>query len=178
MELVQPIDALWRLASVPTRSIQPSDRKAIMNNPTERKGILYYPTFDAADNIANTLQADHPSVRVVEYETGFAVQYSVSGPYYPERCTPYLRTDIAEVCTTEVPRYGIAQDGYTHRSGAPTSRMIRLQGEKQWRRLMCWCFSNIGTCFVRIKGTPYIVNEYALPDEKTEVSGNTADSTS
>ena len=80
----------------------------------------------------------------------------------------YLATTIDAVRVTDVPRYGIAADGYTLRSGAPTSRMIRLAGETRWRRLMIWCFSNAGTCFVRIKGKTYIVNECALPDPQAD----------
>lgn len=76
----------------------------------------------------------------------------------------YLKAPIAEMRRTETPRYGIAADGYTVRSGAPTSRMIRLQGGKRWRRLMCWQFSNCGTLFVRIAGKPMVVNEYDLPE--------------
>lgn len=69
----------------------------------------------------------------------------------------YLETSIAETKTTDTPRYGMAADGYTLRSGAPTSRMIRLEGEKIWRRVMCWQFSNAGTLFVRVKGQPLVI---------------------
>lgn len=71
----------------------------------------------------------------------------------------YLTQKIAEVKETDVPRYGIAADGYTVRSGAPLPQMVRLEGEKTWRRLMIWQFSNIGTCFVRIKGVEYVVRD-------------------
>ena len=47
----------------------------------------------------------------------------------------YLETPIEETRRTETPHYGMAADGYTLRSGAPTSRMVRLSGEKRWRRL-------------------------------------------
>jgi len=76
----------------------------------------------------------------------------------------YLSTPIVETKRTETPRYGIAADGYTLRSGAPTSIMLRLEGEKIWRRLMCWCFSNAGTCFVRVKGAPLVVRDCDLPE--------------
>ena len=75
----------------------------------------------------------------------------------------YLETTIADMRTTDTPRYGMGADGYTLRSGAPTSRMIRLDGEKIWRRLMYWQFSNCGTLFVRILGQCLIVHEYDLP---------------
>ena len=81
------------------------------------------------------------------------------------RTTPqYLTTPIIESKETETPRYGYTADGYTVRSGAPTSLLVRLKGEKRWRRLMVWCFSNAGTLFVRIRGRCLIVNHYDIPD--------------
>lgn len=74
----------------------------------------------------------------------------------------YLKKKIVDCRQTKRPRYGMAADGYTTRSGAPTSYMIRLQGESRWRRLMVWQFSNIGTTFVRIKGKPKIVPDSDL----------------
>ena len=78
----------------------------------------------------------------------------------------YLTTPIVEVRNDPPPRgSGLTRDGYTKRSGAPTARMIRLQGEKRWRRLMVWQFSNLGTLFVRIDGKPHVVREEMLPQE-------------
>lgn len=74
----------------------------------------------------------------------------------------YLETPIADKRRTDTPRYGMAADGYTLRSGAPTQWLVRLDGEKRWRRLMCWQFSNAGTCFVRIGGKCLIVRN--LPE--------------
>ena len=76
----------------------------------------------------------------------------------------YLETRIAESRRTDTPRYGMAADGYTVRSGAPTSYMIRLSGEKRWRRLMCWQFSNCGTLFVRMRGVCYVVRDHDVPE--------------
>ena len=73
------------------------------------------------------------------------------------------RAKIVESKQTETPRWGMAADGYTLRGGAPTSRMIRLEGEKRFRRLMVICFSNSGSCFVRIKGEMLFVDEFDLP---------------
>lgn len=76
----------------------------------------------------------------------------------------YLTTPIVEVRHDPPPRgSGMTREGYTKRSGAPTSRMIRLQGEKRWRRLMVWQFSNLGTLFVKIDGKPHVVREEDLP---------------
>jgi len=77
--------------------------------------------------------------------------------------TVYLAREIAEAKRTAAPQYGLTQSGYTLRSGAPTTTMIRLAGEKRWRRMMVWCFSNAGTCFVRIGGVPHIVPSWAVP---------------
>ncbi len=75
----------------------------------------------------------------------------------------YLSTKIVESMQSNAPRYGMTRDGYTKRSGAPTSWMIRLEGEKKFRRVMVWCFSNSGTLFVRINGECLIVHDYDFP---------------
>jgi hypothetical protein len=76
------------------------------------------------------------------------------------------RGRIAEARETETPRYGMTADGYTKRSGAPTRFMVRLDGEKRWRRLMVWQFSNVGTAFVRIGKTPFVVRDTDLPETR------------
>src|SRR5512143_1301177 len=76
----------------------------------------------------------------------------------------YLTTPIEETRRDPPPRgSGMTREGYTKRSGAPTDLMIRLQGEKKWRRLMIWQFSNIGTLFVNISGKPHVVREEMIP---------------
>lgn len=76
----------------------------------------------------------------------------------------YLTTPIEETRRDPPPRgSGMTREGYTKRSGAPTDLMIRLQGEKKWRRLMIWQFSNIGTLFVRLNGKPHVVREEMIP---------------
>lgn len=69
---------------------------------------------------------------------------------------------IEEAKRTETPRYGLTVLGYSINSGAPTSILVRLKGEKRWRRVMIWQFSNAGTCFIRIKNRPYIVSNSDL----------------
>ena len=78
----------------------------------------------------------------------------------------YLKTKIAASRRTDTPRWGMTAMGYTKRSGAPTSYLIRLEGETRWRRLMAWQFSNNGTLFVRINGENLIVNQYDIPEPK------------
>lgn len=71
----------------------------------------------------------------------------------------YLDRAIIAVCHTERPNHGMAADGYTKRSGAPTHVMVQLDGDRAglWRRVYCWQFSNAGTLFVRIGGEPRII---------------------
>ena len=90
----------------------------------------------------------------------------------------YLTKPIAESKRVPVDhRRGMTRQGYTTRAGAPTSWMIRLRGEKIWRRVMVWQFSNAGTAFVRIGGKPYIIAEHDLShyegkgDAKLGISG-------
>lgn len=81
----------------------------------------------------------------------------------------YLTTPIEETRRDPPPRgSGMTREGYTKRSGAPTDLMIRLRGEKKWRRLMIWQFSNIGTLFVRLGGKPHVVREEMIPREGRE----------
>jgi hypothetical protein len=61
-------------------------------------------------------------------------------------------------------RQGRTVDGYTTKSGAPIGTMIRLKGSKRWRRVMLWQFSNMGTCFVKIKEVPHIVRDYEIQE--------------
>lgn len=58
---------------------------------------------------------------------------------------------------TNPPRPRLTSLGYTVRAGSPTDRMVMLEGEKIWRRVYVWQFSNAGTEFVRIKGVPHIL---------------------
>ena len=76
----------------------------------------------------------------------------------------YLKTKIVESkVKNPTPGSGMTVNGYTKLSGAPSSLMIRLEGENRWRRLMCWQFSNAGTWFVRIKGKEFIVGDVPQP---------------
>ncbi len=76
------------------------------------------------------------------------------------------RRVIAEAKTKRVKSHGCNKYGYTHKSGAPTSIMIRFADETIWRRLMVWQFSNVGTLFVRMKGKEYIIREHEVPKIK------------
>lgn len=75
----------------------------------------------------------------------------------------YLTTPIAETRRTKVPHYGVTRMGYSVLRGAPTAIMVRLEGEKRWRRVMVWCFSNVGTTFVRVGPKCLIIPSHVLP---------------
>ena len=49
--------------------------------PKMHKGEAYFPNFASACRMAEIMG----NGRVIEYGLGFAVQYRVSGPYYPNR---------------------------------------------------------------------------------------------
>ena len=76
----------------------------------------------------------------------------------------YLEIPIIAKEQTLVPAYGMAASGYTLASGAPTSMLVMLQGEKRWRRLMVVCFSNVGSLFLNIRGKRLYVHEYMIPE--------------
>lgn len=72
----------------------------------------------------------------------------------------YLQKKIIEVTRKPIdPRPYMTRAGYTKLCGAPTDIMIRLDGEKIWRRLYAWQFSNSPTTFLRIKGECRIVRD-------------------
>lgn len=71
----------------------------------------------------------------------------------------YLSKKIAEVRHAKQPMPQLTRDGYSKRSGSPTATMIRLEGEKVWRRVYVWQFSNASTAFVRVNGQPFIVTD-------------------
>ena len=75
----------------------------------------------------------------------------------------YLTTKIAETRRTDVPHYGLGRDGYSLRNGAPTSLLVRLEGDKRWRRVMVWCTGNCGTLFVRVAGECLITRDDDIP---------------
>lgn len=75
-----------------------------------------------------------------------------------------LEKKIAETKRTRTPKWGMTVDGYSKRCGAPTHLLIRLEGEKRFRRLMCWQFSNVGTCFLRIQGEDIVVSDHLIPN--------------
>lgn len=78
----------------------------------------------------------------------------------------YLTTRIVESRRTAQPSWGMTREGYTYRTGAPSSLLVRLEGEKIWRRLMVIQISNAGSCFLRIRGERFFVPDYMLPGEQ------------
>lgn len=78
------------------------------------------------------------------------MQNETRGPVY------LIDSLVAEEKRTPTPKLRTTRDGYTVRAGSPTSYMVRLQGEKRWRRVYEWCFSNTSTTFLRIGKVPHI----------------------
>lgn len=71
---------------------------------------------------------------------------------------------ITETKRTTVPRWGIGADGYTRKTGAPTATMVKLEGEKRWRRLKIYQFSNASSLFLTINGKDHFVQPYDIPE--------------
>jgi len=51
----------------------------------------------------------------------------------------------------------LTRDGYTKRSGAPTSLMVKIEGSNRWYRVYQVCFSNSGTDFIKTKENPFLI---------------------
>lgn len=74
----------------------------------------------------------------------------------------YLDKKIVDLKRTHRPQYGMSANGYTHRSGAPTNVMIKLEGDRIWRRVMCIQTSNVGSFFIKMKGSNYYIQDWML----------------
>jgi len=48
-------------------------------------------------------------------------------------------------------------DGYTKRSGAPTNKMVKIEGSNRWYRVYQFCVSNTGTLFIKTKDNPFLI---------------------
>ena len=55
------------------------------------------------------------------------------------------------------PNYGRSADGYGRK--IPTNRLIRLEGEKRWRRVYAICFSNCASHYIMIGGDAYYIHD-------------------
>ena len=51
----------------------------------------------------------------------------------------------------------LTADGYTKRCGAPTNKMVKIEGSNRWYRVMQYCVSNGGTYFVKTKDNPFLI---------------------
>lgn len=80
----------------------------------------------------------------------------------PGRQPNYLTTPITATRRTPAPVGNwYDRDGYTKRSGAPTT--LEIQTGDLWYRVWVWQFSNAGTAFVRIGRVACIVPDHTLP---------------
>ena len=67
----------------------------------------------------------------------------------------YYKFTIRAEDTT--PNYGRSADGYGRK--IPTNRLIRLEGEKRWRRVYAVCFSNCASHYILIRGDAYYIHD-------------------
>jgi len=59
--------------------------------PLQRRGVNYYPDYRDAQVVRNMLGHEWPGAVIREYELGHAIQYYISGPYYPSYPEPKSR---------------------------------------------------------------------------------------
>ena len=48
-------------------------------------------------------------------------------------------------------------NGYTKQSGAPTNKMVKIEGSNRWYRVYQYCVSNSGTLFIKTKENPFLI---------------------
>lgn len=58
-----------------------STKRDVWLAPKIHKGTAYFPSYAAAHTV---MRHRVPTGRIVEYDRGYAIQYWISGPYYPE----------------------------------------------------------------------------------------------
>ncbi len=64
------------------KTIDYSSTKIVWSAPKMHKGTAYFPSYAAARTVRDARL--YPAARIIEYEIGYAIQYWISGPYYPE----------------------------------------------------------------------------------------------
>ena len=73
--------------------------------------------------------------------------------------TPLEYANVAE--TQDRPLWwqvqGLSYTASGYGARIPTSKVVRLEGETRFRRVYCAIYSNIGTCYVRVRGSKLIV---------------------
>ena len=62
---------------------------------------------------------------------------------------------------------GLTQTASGYGSKLTHPMMVRLEGEKIWRRVYVVCWSNSGTAYVIIKGKPHYFSDGDLPEENS-----------
>ena len=74
--------------------------------------------------------------------------------------TKRLDLDSLEVKTELLPwqKLGLSYTATGYGMKIPTTRMVRIPGDNRWRRVYCTIFSNIGTCWISVKGDRVIVS--------------------
>jgi hypothetical protein len=103
------------------------------------KNVAYFPDQESADALVGRLVAKHPDARTVAYTRGFAVQYRISGPYYPELenvASPMLQDLIdRKIGATDAPATCPEASGCNPDSFANSGRpRITGASETRWPR--------------------------------------------
>lgn len=56
-------------------------------------------------------------------------------------------------------RQGLSETASGYGGRLRSTRMIRITGERIWRRVYVMCYSNAGTAYVRIKGVIHVIRD-------------------
>lgn len=81
--------------------------------------------------------------------------------------TDYLPGDIVDAKSTKPPRAALDRLGYPGKRGAGTQHMVKLRGEKKWRRVMS---SEHGVMWVVIQGKKRYIGSSMIPDNRKQAA--------
>lgn len=76
---------------------------------------------------------------------------------YPHLYTSPAFFSAAEWKRTKLPQQRLCRDGYTKRGGTPTDIVVRLAGEKIWRRVYTLCFGTGVTQIIYVRGDAMVI---------------------
>ena len=89
----------------------------------------------------------------------------MKSPFMPKG--NYIPQDIVDVKHTKAPQAALDRLGYPGKRGAGTSSMVKLRGEKTWRRVMS---SEHGVLWVVMNGKKRYLGSSMIPDSRTQAA--------
>ena len=65
-------------------------------------------------------------------------------------------------------KQGLMQTASGYGRKLTSSKMVRIKGEKVWRRVYIVCFSNSGSAYILVKGNAFYIRDSFMEDTVTQ----------